>query len=142
MTPLEQAQRQKKYGCDTCGKRVVVRGVSYCEVSGKLLLPSLLDVGQCMHVPSEGEPKGDGMETRENELHEPKIEAFEAHFAEFSVHPVGQTLYQVRYDCPVCGKGAAQLEMGKSEEQAIERFRSGMDNYCPNCGSRLKEVEK
>ena len=67
MTPLEQAQRQKKYGCDTCGKRVVVRGVSYCEVSGKLLLPSLFNCGQCAHVPSEYEPKGDDMKTREED---------------------------------------------------------------------------
>ena len=80
------------------------------------------------------------MKTRENELHEPKIEAFEAHFAEFSVHPVGETLYQVGYDCPICGKGSMQLEMGKSKEQAIERFKLNMDNYCPRCGARLREI--
>ena len=57
MTPLEQARQQQKKGCDTCAKRVVLRGVSYCEVSGKVLLPSLLDVGQCMHSPSDYEPK-------------------------------------------------------------------------------------
>lgn len=82
------------------------------------------------------------MKTRENELHEPKIEAFEAHFAEFSVHPVGETLYQVGYDCPVCGNGLMKLYTGKSKEQAIERFKQNMDNYCPNCGARLKEVDE
>ena len=57
MTPLEQAQQQQKKGCDACAKRVVVRGVSYCEVSGKVLLPSLMDCGQCMHIPSDYESK-------------------------------------------------------------------------------------
>ena len=57
MTPLEQAQQQQKKGCDTCAKRVVLRGVSYCEVSGKVLLPSLLDCEQCMHIPSDYEAK-------------------------------------------------------------------------------------
>ena len=57
MTPLEQALQQQKKGCDTCAKRIVLRGVSYCEVSGKVLLPSLLDCEQCMHIPSDYEPK-------------------------------------------------------------------------------------
>lgn len=57
MTPLEQAQQQQKKGCDTCGKRVVVRGVSYCGTSGKVLLPSLLNFGKCMHIPSDYKPK-------------------------------------------------------------------------------------
>ena len=82
------------------------------------------------------------MKTRENELHDPKIEAFEIPFAEYSVHPVGENLYQVGYDCPVCGKGPMELYTGKSKEQAIERFKRNMDNYCPNCGARLKEVDE
>ncbi len=132
MTPLEQAQRQKKYGCDTCGKRVVVRGVSYCEVSGKLLLPSLLDVGQCMHVPSEGEPKGDGMETRENELHEPIIKK------KLSVS--GDL--QVTTLCSVCGNVIARSGWYDSscEDILLREAKEKAKNYCQQCGARLKEI--
>lgn len=57
MTPLEQARQPQKKWCDTCGNRVVIHGVSYCEVSEKVLLPSLLDFGKCMHIPSDYKPK-------------------------------------------------------------------------------------
>ncbi|MCH5315459.1 MAG: hypothetical protein J1E81_06065 [Eubacterium sp.] len=54
MTPLEEARlREKNGGCDTCKKCVTVRGVFYCEVNGKLLLPSLISIGHCMHNPSD-----------------------------------------------------------------------------------------
>ena len=90
----------------------------------------------------KGEWHINGVKVRENELHEPKIEAFEIPFAEYSVHPVGEALYQVGYECLVCGEGHMELMTGWSKEQVINIFKRKMDNYCPNCGARLKEVNE
>ena len=128
MTPLEQAQQQQKKGCDTCAKRVVLRphGASYCKASGKLLLPSLLNCGQCAHVPSEYEPKGDDMKTRENEVHEPRITKNRAWLTAY---------------CQICeGKVATVANCsGEPDEEIIAEY---LPNYCPNCGARLKEVDE
>ena len=85
--------------------------------------------------------EGEKQKTRENELHEPKIVAFEIPFAECSIQPVGENLYQIGYECPICGKGEADCILGRDKEHAIERFKRSMNNYCPNCGARLKEVK-
>lgn len=51
-TPLERArERQGKQAnpfCNTCKNHVVVDDVDFCEISGKLLLPSFLDVSICL----------------------------------------------------------------------------------------------
>lgn len=44
MTPLEKA---KIVCCRNCEKREVVGGISYCNVNGKILLPSLLEMCVC-----------------------------------------------------------------------------------------------
>lgn len=76
------------------------------------------------------------------EVHEPKIVAFEIPFAECSIQPVGENLYQIGYECPICGKGEADCTLGRDKEHAIERFKRSMNNYCPHCGARLKEVKE
>ncbi len=56
MTPLEKARKaqiSENGGCDTCANSVSVDGAFYCEVSGKLLLPSCMQGGHCMHNPSD-----------------------------------------------------------------------------------------
>lgn len=80
------------------------------------------------------------MKTRENELHEPKIDAYKTPVAALSVLPVFQTVYQVGYECAVCGNGHAELVMEWCKEWAIKRFKLNMDNYCPRCGARMKEM--
>lgn len=44
MTPLEKA---RSLCCMNCNKREFVGSISYCSVSGKILLPSLLDTCVC-----------------------------------------------------------------------------------------------
>lgn len=44
MTPLEKA---KELTCSKCQKMEVVGKIAYCSVSGKILLPSLLDICVC-----------------------------------------------------------------------------------------------
>lgn len=50
MTPLERALEREKAGeidyCDECEYVVIVRGVGYCGVSGKLLHPMMFERGQ------------------------------------------------------------------------------------------------
>lgn len=44
MTPLEKAREMT---CRKCQKMEVVGKIAYCSVSGKMLLPSLLDTCVC-----------------------------------------------------------------------------------------------
>ena len=73
------------------------------------------------------------MKTRENELHEPKLQ--------IEYVPYGQG-YQIEADCPICGRyvgGAFYANV--TEEQAIMllKHKDGYFTYCPHCGARLKE---
>lgn len=68
------------------------------------------------------------MKTRENELHEPKIT--------FELAHGGYNSYGSK-KCSVCGYSLAYT-FGCTEQGAKELY---IDNYCPNCGARLKEVE-
>lgn len=79
--------------------------------------------------------EGEKQKTRENELHEPKIETEIVASREYP------TLYRVNVVCPVCyfllGRG-----IGLTKQDAIneEKHRS-IYTYCPLCGARLKEVK-
>jgi hypothetical protein len=56
MTPLERARNSEKErakSCISCAHLVEIRGVYYCEVNGKILLPRFMNIGHCMHEKSE-----------------------------------------------------------------------------------------
>lgn len=79
--------------------------------------------------------------TRENELHEPKIDIYEVTLPDSFFG--NETIYHVGYKCAVCGEGRMELApYGVGKQKVIERFKRNMDNYCPNCGARLKEVKE
>ena len=67
------------------------------------------------------------MKTRENELHQPKE----------SILPSGDVLIT----CTMCGNQTLiKASSGYAVLDVLTRpFRP---NYCPNCGARLKEVDK
>lgn len=50
MTPLEKARQREAAGgidyCDECEAFVVIHGTAYCERSGKLIHPIMLERGQ------------------------------------------------------------------------------------------------
>lgn len=53
MTPLERAQYKESLPqCTNCGNCVEVGGRYYCKTNGKMLIPSYMEIGRCMHVPS------------------------------------------------------------------------------------------
>ena len=74
------------------------------------------------------------METRENEVHEAFIDVFKSISGDICV----QT------SCNVCGRLLYDTNWWSrvTEEQLTERAKEATPNYCPNCGARLKEVEK
>lgn len=44
MTPLEKALKaNKSICCSNCNNRTIVKGVNYCNISGKILLDRFLD---------------------------------------------------------------------------------------------------
>lgn len=62
MTPLERARNSKKErseSCISCAHLVEIRGVYYCDISGKILLPRFMNIGRCMHETSEYKEKSE-----------------------------------------------------------------------------------
>lgn len=83
------------------------------------------------------------MKTRENELHEPKIERYTAkHIYE----GYDEYQYTIEITCPVCRHLFAEKSFVDTSKEKREYFENGLmkevPNYCPNCGARLKKVEK
>ncbi len=54
MTPLEIARkREESESCVNCANCVKVRRAYFCGANGKFLIPRFMDIGRCMHVPSD-----------------------------------------------------------------------------------------
>ena len=70
------------------------------------------------------------METRENEVHEPKIS--ERYF------------YATMLYCQQCGEFLAKDERAEDIPKAIrvKECKRKMPNYCPSCGARLKKEKE
>lgn len=83
------------------------------------------------------------MKTRENELHEPKIERGTTRrlYDEYA-----EIYFGVRVFCPLCRNllcGRSEPDTSKSKRDFIEkRVLKEIPNFCPNCGARLKEIEE
>lgn len=75
------------------------------------------------------------MKTRENELHEPKIETLWSIYSD---------MISVQISCSVCGEILVDTEwQSYVREQFLRDFvTSELKNYCPQCGARLKEIEE
>ena len=77
------------------------------------------------------------------EVHEPKIYAYTTPIEDPSILPPDEIQYRVGYECTICGAGQIGHILGRDKKQAIGRFKKTMmNNYCPNCGARLKEVDE
>lgn len=71
------------------------------------------------------------VKVRENELHEPKIE---------TLHSYKHTC--ILTYCNVCGNPLMDTDWQlKCEKDLLAVVISNTQNYCPNCGARLKEVD-
>lgn len=58
MTPLETARNKRKDGsCIHCANCVEIKGIYYCEISGKILLPSIVNIGYCIHKTNDYKAK-------------------------------------------------------------------------------------
>ena len=85
------------------------------------------------------------MKTRENELHEPKInESFICTDCEYGEYE--EIKYVIEIKCSVCGKlltGTRFADMSQKKRAYFEKEELGkIPNYCPHCGARLKEIEE
>ncbi len=74
------------------------------------------------------------MKTRENELHEPRVNTEEL---------VGECRgHLAKVYCTVCDEElSSYFEKGQNVNVVFLTAKAIAKNYCPNCGARLKEVE-
>ena len=81
------------------------------------------------------------MKTRENELHEPII-VTESHTYE----NMDYSMLTINAICPICGNVLGSGVCTDRRVEYLEEVKASIkqsvkDNYCPNCGTRLKEIE-